>query len=177
MPSERVVRTGDLEALDLRHIRSLVDGAFGARFDDHDWAHALGGTHFLIVHDGVPLSHVSVVPRRFEVDGRSLEVGYVEAVATQPMSRRQGYGTRVMQLAEAHISKTYDVGALSTSVPEFYVRLGWELWRGPTFADTPAGRTRTSDEDGGVLVVRSPRTPPVDVDGPIVCDFRLGDSW
>ena len=179
MPSERVVETGDLDPADLRLIRALVDGAFGARFDDHDWAHALGGAHFMIVDDDIPLSHASVVPRRFEVAGAGwLDVGYVEAVATQPMSQGQGYGTRVAQLAAAHIADRFLLGALSTSVADFYLRLGWERWRGPTFVETPAGRRRTADDDGGVLVLRTPRTPPaLDLDGLIVCDSRLGDCW
>jgi hypothetical protein len=62
------------------------------------------------------------------------------------------------------------LGALSTGTHVFYERFGWQRWRGPTFVDGLRGRERTADEDGGVMVLRTPRSPRLDLDGAIVCD-------
>jgi hypothetical protein len=47
--------------------------------------------------------------------------------------------------------------------------------RGPTFADTSDGRARTPADDGGVMVLRTQRSPRLDLDDAIVCDWRPGD--
>lgn len=54
---------------------------------------------------------------------------YVEGVATTTPQRGYGYGTAVMRRLQAGIS-SYDLGALSPALPEWYARLGWEasLW-------------------------------------------------
>lgn len=46
------------------------------------------------------LAHGSVVQRRVLHNGRSLRVGYVEAVAVRPGLRRQGLGGQVMGALE-----------------------------------------------------------------------------
>jgi aminoglycoside 2'-N-acetyltransferase I len=35
----------------------------------------------------------------------------------------------------------------------------------------------TPEEDGAVLVRFTPSSPPLDVSGPISCDWRRGDVW
>jgi hypothetical protein len=35
----------------------------------------------------------------------------------------------------------------------------------------------TPDDDGFVMVRLTPSTPPLDLDGPLVCDRRHGDVW
>ena len=69
------------------------------------------------------------------------------------------------------------VGALSTGTHGFYASLGWERWRGPTFVDAPGGRTPTPDDDGDIMILRTSRSPRLDLDGAIVCDWRPGDVW
>jgi aminoglycoside 2'-N-acetyltransferase I len=75
------------------------------------------------------------------------------------------------------ICERYALGALSTGTHAFYETLGWERWRGPTFVDSPRGRERTPDDDGDIMILRTPRSPGLDLDGDIVCDWRLGDVW
>ncbi len=75
------------------------------------------------------------------------------------------------------IRKSYPLGVLSTGAHGFYETLGWERWRGPTFVDASEGRTPTPDDDGDIMVLRTPRSPRLDLDGPIVCDWRPGDVW
>jgi len=69
----------------------------------------------------------------------------------------------------------YDIGALSPSDPAFYARLGWELWRGPLAVATDAGITPTPDEE--VMILRLPKTPPLDLHGTLVAPWRPGDVW
>ena len=69
------------------------------------------------------------------------------------------------------------LGALSTGTSEFYGRLGWEPWRGSTFVNGLHGLERTPDDDGGILILRTPRSPHLDLDGDIVTDWRAGDAW
>ncbi len=75
------------------------------------------------------------------------------------------------------IREQYVLGALSTGTREFYERLGWERWSGPTFVNGPHGLERTPDDDGGILILRAPRSPELDLDGDIVADWRAGDVW
>lgn len=159
-------------------LRALLDAAFEGDFSDDDWAHSLGGVHaYLVGDDGAPISHASVVPRRIVCGAAPLRAGYVEAVATAPDFQRHGHGSAVMRATHAHIESAYDVGVLSTGEFGFYGPLGWELWRGPTWAEGLEGRERTQDDDGGIMVLRTSRTPALDLDADIVADWRTGDVW
>jgi aminoglycoside 2'-N-acetyltransferase I len=77
------------------------------------------------------------------------------------------------------VREGYELGALAdgTGIPGFYQRLGWEVWQGPTWVAGPKGLERTGDEDGSVLVLRTPVTGDLDLTGPLVCDWRAGDVW
>ena len=72
------------------------------------------------------------------------------------------------------IRNRYALGGLSTGAYAFYEPLGWERWRGPTFVDRPSGRERTPGDDGDVMILQTPRSPLLDLDGDIVCDWQ---SW
>jgi aminoglycoside 2'-N-acetyltransferase I len=82
-----------------------------------------------------------------------------------------------MRAAGEIITRNYDVGGLSTGVPQLYTPLGWESWRGPTFAESPNGRRRTKGEDDGVMVLRTDRTRALDLTAELTCDWRTGDVW
>jgi aminoglycoside 2'-N-acetyltransferase I len=169
--------TDGLSAAFLRDLRTFLDGVFVDDFSDDDWTHALGGLHAWVSNDVGLISHGSVVPRAMECDGHHLNVGYVEAVATRADRRREGHGSTVMMRLNAAIEERYDLGVLSTGTPAFYETLGWERWRGPTFVDRPRGRERTRDDDGNVMIWRTSRSPRLDLDRAIVCDWRVGDVW
>lgn len=174
----RDVATSELTREDLARIRALMDEAFHGDFTDDDIAHGLGGHHWLIEHGDRILCHAAVVARVLEVDGSPVRTGYVEAVATLPARQRQGLGSQVMRAAGDHIGEAFELGALSTGAHGFYERLGWERWRGPTSVRMPDGTTRrTEDEDDGIMILRTARTPPLDLDAPISCEWRAGDVW
>jgi aminoglycoside 2'-N-acetyltransferase I len=157
-----------------------MDAAFGTgqeAFADDDWAHALGGQHFVLDLDGAILSHASVVERVLAIGGRPLRAGYVEAVATDPGAQGKGHGSVVMEAVTEHIRSAFELGALGTGRHAFYERLGWETWRGPAFVRSPEGARRTRDDEGYILVLRTPTSLAYDLDEPISCDWRPGDVW
>jgi len=178
----RQAQTGELNALDIAAVRALLDEAFGddaeEAFAEQDWEHALGGLHFVAEMEGRIVGHASVVPRTLWVGGRPLRTGYVEAVATEPRAQGRGIGTALMRAAGAHIEGGYELGALGTGGHQFYERLGWRAWQGPSFVRAPDEVRRTPDEDGYILVLETPTTPqPLDLGSPIACDWRTGDVW
>jgi aminoglycoside 2'-N-acetyltransferase I len=183
MPDEpasiRAAATAELTSADLAALRALFAAAWpGGGFGADDFAHAMGGRHWLAEVEGRIVAHASVVGRELRVGDVVLETGYLEAVATHPARERRGLGSAVVAAAGDHIRRSFRLGALSTDRPAFYLRLGWERWRGPTFVRMPGGElVRTEDEDEGILVLRTPATPPLDLRAPIACDWRPGDAW
>lgn len=177
----RRLATPALTAAEVASIRALLDDAFGPddddRFTEADWDHALGGWHFVLELDGRIVAHASVVEREIRVGERPLRTGYVEAVATARAEQGRGLGSRLLAEVTAWIGDHCELGALGTGRHRFYERLGWQTWAGPSFVQRPDGRRRTPDEDGYILVLRTPASPPFDLSGPITCDWRVGDVW
>lgn len=160
-------------------VRGLLNAAFDGDFGDDDWTHALGGTHFLIEgDDGSVLAYASVVERVIRIGDGQFRTGYLEGVATRPADQGRGLGSRVVDAASAHVLGAFELGALSTGRPFFYERLGWEVWHGTSGVRMPDGtRLPTPDDDDGILILRTPSTPPLDRTQPITCEWRPGDVW
>ncbi len=175
----RLLRTPELgpAGIELREMFAAAWAGKDGEFSDDDWTSATGGTHLMLEVEGVVVSHASVVERVLETNGRALRTGYVEAVATWPARQGRGYATEVMHAVGSRIDDRYELGALNTGLPGFYERLGWERWRGPTTVRTPRGVIRTPEEDGLVMVRRTPTTSELDLEAPITCDWRPGDVW
>jgi aminoglycoside 2'-N-acetyltransferase I len=177
-PVVRVAATAALSADERVGIRTLLDAAFDGEFGEDDWAHALGGLHAVVESDGVVVAHASVVRRVLDAGGRALQVGYVEAVGVLPARQGTGLGTAVMRALAPIVERDVEVGALSSGEWHFYERLGWERWRGPTWVRFPDGRReRTSDDDDSLMILRTPRTPALDLSAPLTCESRPGDAW
>ena len=175
----RTVPTAELSGAELAALRRMVFEAFGGRFDEHDWDHTLGGVHVLATEEGELVAHGAVVPRTLVTGGRELRTGYVEGVGTRVDRQGRGLAKAVMAVVGQVIREGYELGGLSdgSGIPGFYQRLGWEIWEGPTFVAGPRGRVRTAEDDGSVLVLRTPATGSLDPAGSIVCDWRDGDVW
>lgn len=169
--------SAELPASLRRDLRALLDAAFPGDFSDDDWAHTLGGTHVWLAGPEGLLSHASLVERVLLCSGERLRVGFVEGVATAAPHRRQGHGARVMTRIGELIRQRHPLGVLSTDAFTFYAPLGWERWRGPTYVDSGDGWRRTPEDDGDIMILRTSRTPCLDLDGDIVCDWRAGDVW
>jgi aminoglycoside 2'-N-acetyltransferase I len=177
----REVVTGDLTNAEIDEIRALLFAAFvddeHGGFTEDDWQHSIGGTHFILTSDGRIVCHASVVKRELHVAGTPLQTGYVEAVATAPDVQGLGYGSAVMRSVNEHVTANFELGALGTGSQAFYERLGWQIWRGPSFVRTGRGEERTADEDGYILVLPTATSPALDLSAPISCEWREGDVW
>lgn len=131
-------------------------------------------THVLGYLGDELVSHALWISRPLTYNDTPLLSAYVEAVATEPRYQGRGYASSVLRaLAGAIIA--YDLGALSPSDPAFYARLGWEEWRGPLAVITDGGVIPTPGED--VMILRLPKTPPLDVHGALAAPWRPGDIW
>jgi aminoglycoside 2'-N-acetyltransferase I len=117
------------------------------------------------------------VERTLHLASRSVRTGYVEAVATSPAHQGLGYGTQVMAEVGEIIRAGYELGGLGTGAHHFYERLGWLTWRGPTSVLTGGRSVRTAEDDGAIMVLPTPTSPPLDLDGPLACEWREGDVW
>ena len=169
-----VVAGRDLANTDRAAVIDLCSRAFETDFAPlfntfHEPTHVLGKL------DGVLVSHALWVTRWLQAGrGPLLRTAFVEAVATDPAYQGQGYATQVMQTLQAAIAD-YDLAGLSTGSPDFYVRLGWQSWRGPLFVRTEVGLLATPTDS--VMILSLPHTPPLDLDGPLSAEWRVGELW
>jgi aminoglycoside 2'-N-acetyltransferase I len=176
-----MLQTSDLSVELVAAVQALLAAAFAR--DEHggfswdDWLHALGGTHFILELDGVLAGHASVVERTLEISDRPVRTGYVEAVAIAPAMQRRGLGTELMRTTTMFVAAGFELGALGTGSQGFYERLGWQIWQGPTGVRVDGEVRLTPDEDGYILVLPTPASPPFDLGELITCDWRPGDVW
>jgi len=177
----RLASTSQLTARQLGELRALMDVAFAADehggFDDDDWEHALGGMHFVAEEEGAIVGHASVVKRTLHAAGRPLRTGYVEAVAVAPIQQARGIGSAVMRAVNDFLSPRFELGALGTGSQGFYERLGWQIWQGPSSVRAGDGEHRTPEDDGYIMVLLTPSSPPLDLRAPLSCEWRPGDVW
>ena len=135
-----------------------------------------GGRHFLAYRGPELVSHAVVTTRWLEPDGgRALRTAYVDAVSTLPMYQGRGYGSAVMDRLAAQIGD-YEIACLQTDRPEFYERLGWEVWRGSLAGRSEHGLIPTP-EQRGVMVLRTPRTPPLDLEMQLTIECQSYRIW
>jgi len=80
----------------------------------------------LIVEEGRAVSHAALWPRELVCDGRRFKVAIVASVATDPKFRHRGYATTLMGSLQQQL-QSYDCAILWTTVPGFYLKLGWQL--------------------------------------------------
>lgn len=173
----RVLRSEALARAQREVLGALWVAAFGESFTAEDAEHAWGGHHVIAFEDGAIVAHAAVVDRVLWVDGVGHDVGYVEAVASRPDRQRRGLGRLVMGEVGRIVDEHYAFGALSASEVDFYLTLGWRLWRGPTGVLRDGAVAPTPDDDGGVMVLLTARSPALDLDRPLVCEDRPGDCW
>ena len=174
LPSLRVLPVRELDRQARHQIIDLCTAAF-----DEDFGQLFqvlpGSTHVLAERGGVLVGHACWVTRWLQPPRcRPLHTAYIEAVATAPPLQRQGIGSAIMRRVALEIAG-YQLGALSPTEPAFYVRLGWEAWRGPLAIRGPAGLIDTPDE--GVMIYRSATTPPLELDGLLTAEWRPGELW
>jgi aminoglycoside 2'-N-acetyltransferase I len=172
----RTAHTADVDPAALGAARALLYDVFDD-MTDSDWEHALGGVHALVWEGTDLIGHASLVQRRLLHGGRALRTGYVEGVGVRADRRRCGHGAAMMDALERVARAAYDLAALGATdeAADFYLARGWQPWQGPSFALTPDGVRRTEDEDGAIYVLQT--AAPMDLTGPLTCDWRDGDVW
>lgn len=177
MSEPQIAHTAELDAYTRAAAHALLAAAFEGHFDEHDWEHSLGGMHALVWDGAELVGHGAVVQRRLVHRGVALRAGYIEGVGVRADHRRQGHGGALMGALEAIVRGAYDLGALAATdaAAPLYAARGWQRWRGPLSALTPAGVMRTPEEEGAVYVL--PGTAALDLDAELTCDWRDGDVW
>ena len=70
----------------------------------------------------------------------------------------------------------YEIACLETERAAFYERLGWEEWRGPLAGRSDDGRIPTP-EQRGVMILRLPRTPELDLDAALTIEAYATRIW
>lgn len=177
----QVAQTEDLDPRTLDRLNDLCEAAFREPFAAM-WERVGPGIHVFAEARGRAVAHAMVVDRRLYLGHEpdlALDAGYVEHVATLPELQGRGHGTRVMRQIGRIVDEEYALGALTTGSNDFYARLGWQTWLGPTFVRMLDGeRVRSAGEDGHVMILRTPRSPAgMDLRGPIAIDWREAEPW
>jgi aminoglycoside 2'-N-acetyltransferase I len=135
-----------------------------------------GGRHFLASRGSELVSHAVVTTRWVQPEGQpALKTAYVDAVSTLPMYQRLGYASAVMHRLAEEIGD-YEIACLQTDRPGFYERLGWEVWRG-SLAGRGEHALIPTPEQRGVMVLRLPRTPPLDLEMPLTIECQPYRIW
>lgn len=177
----RTAPSDELSPERFEELTRLCEAAFEEPFASA-WEQVGPGLHVLGELQGRVVAHAMIVDRRIYTGHEAdiaLDVGYVEHVATLPELQGHGHGAAVMREIGRIIRDEYALGALATGSNAFYERLGWETWLGPTSVRMPDGeRVRSADEDGDVMILRTPRAPvDLDLHAPIAIDWRADEPW
>lgn len=175
----RVVPSAAVSSSEWSTLTDLCVAAFNEPWDGY-WESIGPGVHVIAERAGRGIvAHAAIVDRLLYPGDATLRAGYVEAVAVWPDLQRQGLGTEVMKVIDPMLDEGYELGALGTGSHEFYARLGWVVWRGPTWIRERDGHLeRSPHEDGDILVRLTPMTPPgLDLSLPIAVDWRPGEVW
>lgn len=132
-------------------------------------------THVIGLLGTTLVSHALWVTRWLQPgDQPALRTAYVEMVATEPQFQRRGFATAVMRrLAEA--INDFELGGLSPADTTVYTRLGWVFWQGPFFIRTQNGLLPTPENR--VMILRLPKTPPLELTLPLSAEWREGELW
>jgi len=135
-----------------------------------------GGRHVLGRWGAELVTHAVVTTRWAQPAGLpELRTGYVDAVSTRPDCQGLGHGSATLRRLAAE-SGDYEIGCLQTDREGFYERLGWECWRGPLAGRGEHGLIPTPDQRG-VMVLRLPRTPVIDLDALLTIECQPARIW
>src|SRR6516225_290124 len=179
MNSVRIFTSEELAAAGLR--QPVIDVCLAAHEND-EFNHMFtkyfpsGARHFLAFDGGALVSHAVVSTRGVQPEGLPiLRTAFVDAVSTLPSRQHEGFGSATMQRLAENISD-YEIACLQTERMSFYARLGWEEWRGP-LAGRSDGELIPTPDQRGVLVLRLPNTPPLDLDVAMTIERQPERIW
>jgi predicted N-acetyltransferase YhbS len=172
-----VVPTAELAESAKREIVDLCTRAFEEDFGDlfELVAFAVSPVHVQARIGGNLVGHAMWSERTiFLADGTTVAAAYLDAVAIDPAYQNRGLGSVVIKrlMAEVH---GFALGCLSTNRPNFYARLGWELWTGPKAVSSENWIQPTPEET--VMIHRTANSPAINPGSLLVVESRPGDSW
>ena len=132
--------------------------------------------HVMAYQDARLIGHAVVSTRWMQPEGLPiLRSAYIDAVAVASAEQGKGTGKAVMQHVAAVIPD-YEIAGLETGVPRFYETVGWELWRGSLAGRGADGLIPTPDQKG-VMILRLPKTPPLNLDGLLTIEDQKARIW
>lgn len=171
-------RTGELDDAPRANIIALCIAAHQNEDFRNLFAYFPNGGLHLLGYEGAELvGHAVVTTRWLQPAGLPpLKTGYVDAVSTAPARQGQGIGSAVMRGLAVAIADEYEIACLETDREGFYARLGWETWRGPLAGRSADGLVPTPDQRG-VMILRLPRTPGLDLDGGLSIECQSARIW
>lgn len=157
-------------------VKSLLSAAFAGDFTAEDWDHAQGGMRWIGSLADEVVAHGAVVARRMWIDGKEVNVGYVEAIAVLPKYWRQGFGTILMKEITNYCEVNFELSMLSTDEKGFYRTHGWREFPGKSFVLRGENITRSADEDAGLMYLSKTGIELLET-STVLCEERFGDSW
>lgn len=170
-----VKKNTDLSEKELTDIIELCSRAFNV--DYRNFLNAfIGATHVIGYYKEVMVSHALWITRWLQVgDSPLMRTAYVEGVATDEPYRKRGFASAVMEKLALEIND-FDIAGLCTGSPDFYSRLGWDVWKGPLFSRKD-GELIPSHEGASVMILSLPDTPALDLSAPLSVEWREGELW
>ena len=159
---------------ELKEIITLCSRAFQEPFAPYLQAFS-NPVHILGRIGGKLISHALWITRWLQIkEAPVLRTAYVEAVATEEDHRGRGYASAVMVCLAEQI-QDYEIGGLSPAETTFYTRSGWEYWQGRLYTRKDKHWLLVPDETA--MILRTPKTPPLDLHSPISIEWREGEVW
>ena len=173
--SLKTASKNDLTQPEISEILALCSEAF-----EEDYAPYLDtfeNPYHIIAHlDGQLVSHALWITRWLQIgSGALMRTAYVEGVATDAQYRARGFASAVMERLAKEITD-YEIGGLSPAETSLYSRLGWEYWRGPLINRKDGDLIRDPAEEG-LMILRLPKTPDLDLTLPISVEWREMEVW
>ncbi len=177
IPTLSSIRTSDVDEV----LRSQIVRLCVAAHQEPDFVNLFSylpadGLHVLATATGRLVGH-AVVTTRWLQPGTSplLRTAYVDAVATSPRHQGRGIGSAVVRYL-ATVIADYEIACLETDRQRFYRNLGWEEWRGPLGGRSRHGLIPTPDQTG-IMILRLPATPRLDLDAPLTIEANQWRIW
>lgn len=172
-----VLRADQLTSEQLAEIHALCKRAY-AVYDvdlEHLFQTLSDATHVIGWWGSSIVSHAMWVTRWLQPGNQPpLRTAYVEMVATEPEFQGRGFATALMRRLASAITD-FDVGGLCPAQPTLYTKLGWVFWQGPLFIRTQDGLISTPEES--IMILRLPKTPPLDLTLSLSAEWREGELW
>jgi aminoglycoside 2'-N-acetyltransferase I len=173
----KTVRTGALDEATRKAIIDVCADAFKMpEFYDLFSFLRPDHLHVLAYLDAVLIGHTVISTRWMQPEGLPiLRSAYIDAVAVASAEQGKGIGKLLMQHV-ASVITDYEIAGLETSVPGFYESAGWELWRGSLAGRGAEGLIPTPEKQG-VMILRLPKTPELNLNGLLTIEDQKVRIW